>query len=421
MTHPSLLLPRPAPGGSAEPPDRPRGRGRRLAAALVATGLFLSSASPAASQESVEEAREDLLRVEEERLRVKSQVDLLAAEDIEVLEALNAAKELVDRQEARVAAVRQDLRVNIAQMRQKEIAQDYAALDIRTIRQEAVDLAVEAYLRSESEAFEALLGTEDITSGLRKLALLDVVRSSTTDLVDRVRLLEDEHAEAAAELAAVVAGVEALEAQLQEELVALEDQRLEQVLIKKELDIRRQQLQVEYNNWDQEAKSLEAFIQLKIYQEELRRQQEEMRRRARELGVLSTEENAALGFLWPTAGYVGSGYGYRIHPILGGTRFHAGIDMGSVSGQEVYASKSGVVIRSDWAGGYGNVVIVEHGGGFSSLYAHLLSRSVSTGDFVQAGQVVGLLGSTGLSTGPHLHFEIRVNGAAENPLKYLPG
>ena len=391
-----------------------------LAVLAGSVGVIGAPASPVSSQESISEAREDLDRVKEEKLRLQARIDLIDAEDIDVLAALNAAEELVDRQESKVAAVQQELRTTTARMRQKEIAQDWAIKDIADIRNEAKELAVESYLRNEAQNVEALLGTEDITQGLRRLGLLNIVQSNTNDLVDQVRLKEDEHSEAALELSEALQEVQQLEAELNAELAVLEAQRKERLLIKVELDVRRRGLQREYANWDQEARKLENFIRQEIYEEELRKQQEELRRRAEELGVLATAETAALGFLWPTAGYVSSGYGSRLHPILGIVRLHAGIDLGSVQGQGIYASKSGVVIRAEWVGGYGNTVVIDHGGGFSTLYGHLHAYSTKTGEFVQAGQEVGKLGSTGLSTGPHLHFEIRVNGTAEDPLKYLP-
>lgn len=400
----------------------PRATLRLLAVLAVfasTAGLLAAPASPASSQESISEAREDLDRVKEEKLRLQARIDLIDAEDIDVLEALNAAQELVDRQEATVSAVRQELRTTTAQVRQKEISQQYAQMDIAAIREEVKELAVESYLRNEAQSVEALLGTEDITQGLRRLALLNIVQSNTNDLMDQVRLKEDEHSEAVLDISETLREVQQLEAELAAELTVLEAQRQEQLLIKVELDVRRRKLQREYANWDQEARRLGAFIRQEIYEEELRKQQEELRRRAQELGVLATAETAALGFIWPTAGHVTSGYGNRLHPILGIVRLHAGIDLGSALGQSIYASKSGVVIRAEWVGGYGNTVIIDHGAGFSSLYGHLHAYSVTTGDFVNAGQEVGKLGSTGLSTGPHLHFEIRVNGKAEDPLKYL--
>src|SRR5205814_4038671 len=102
--------------------------------------------------------------------------------------------------------------------------------------------------------------------------------------------------------------------------------------------------------------------------------------------------------------------------------FHTGIDIGADYGTPVAAADAGVVslVNLGWGGGYGNYVLVTHGSGFATLYAHLSAISVSEGQGVRRGQVLGAEGSTGFSTGPHLHFEIRLNGAYQNPLSYLP-
>ncbi|GAH90225.1 unnamed protein product, partial [marine sediment metagenome] len=124
-------------------------------------------------------------------------------------------------------------------------------------------------------------------------------------------------------------------------------------------------------------------------------------------------------FAWPVAGRIISGFGYRIHPIFGVRRFHSGIDLVAPYGTLVKAGDGGQVIQAGYFGGYGNSVMLYHGGGFATWYAHLSSINVSIGQFVQRGQVIGLVGSTGWSTGPHLHFEVRINGAPQNPRAYL--
>lgn len=124
-------------------------------------------------------------------------------------------------------------------------------------------------------------------------------------------------------------------------------------------------------------------------------------------------------WVWPTSGHITSGYGYRTHPIYGYRRMHTGLDISGGWGQPIVAANDGLVLAAYCtAGGYGCRVVLDHGGGFASLYAHQSSFAVREGDVVAAGRVIGYVGSTGASTGPHLHFEIRVNGAHTDPRAY---
>jgi murein DD-endopeptidase MepM/ murein hydrolase activator NlpD len=124
-------------------------------------------------------------------------------------------------------------------------------------------------------------------------------------------------------------------------------------------------------------------------------------------------------FMWPVAGRIASGFGMRRHPILGTMRMHAGIDLIAPSGALVKAADGGQIIQAGYDGAYGYSIVVYHGGGFATWYAHLSRILVAVGQNVSRGEVIGLVGATGWATGPHLHFEVRINGAAQNPLGFL--
>jgi murein DD-endopeptidase MepM/ murein hydrolase activator NlpD len=126
------------------------------------------------------------------------------------------------------------------------------------------------------------------------------------------------------------------------------------------------------------------------------------------------------GMTWPARGPVTSGYGWREHPIFGTRRFHAGIDIGAPTGAPIVAAGSGTVVFASSRTGYGNHVIIDHGGGVATLYAHMSSIGASNGQRVAIGDRIGAIGCTGYCTGPHLHFEVRVNGDPVNPMGWLP-
>ena len=126
------------------------------------------------------------------------------------------------------------------------------------------------------------------------------------------------------------------------------------------------------------------------------------------------------GMIWPVNGPITSGFGWREHPIFHDQRFHTGIDIGVPQGTPIKAAGSGVVLFAGVKNGYGNTLIIDHGGGIATLYAHQSALGASVGQPVTRGQIVGSTGCTGYCTGPHLHFEVRVNGEPVDPMGWLP-
>ncbi|MBC6435874.1 peptidoglycan DD-metalloendopeptidase family protein [Nostoc sp. HG1] len=122
---------------------------------------------------------------------------------------------------------------------------------------------------------------------------------------------------------------------------------------------------------------------------------------------------------YPSDGEITSGFGWRMHPILGYQRFHSGVDFGADYGSTIRAADRGVVIFAGWYGGYGNAVIIDHGNNITTLYGHSSGLYVSDGQAIERGQPIAAIGSTGLSTGPHLHFEVRQNGEPVDPMAYF--
>jgi murein DD-endopeptidase MepM/ murein hydrolase activator NlpD len=138
---------------------------------------------------------------------------------------------------------------------------------------------------------------------------------------------------------------------------------------------------------------------------------------AQSSGSSSDSTPSSSGLIWPVNGPVASPFGYRC--LAGLCRMHEGIDIGVGEGTPIHAAASGTVIEAGWEGGYGNLTVIDHGGGLATAYGHQSSFAVSSGQHVSQGQVIGYVGCTGRCFGPHLHFEVRVNGEAVDPLGYL--
>ena len=126
-------------------------------------------------------------------------------------------------------------------------------------------------------------------------------------------------------------------------------------------------------------------------------------------------------FAWPcpSSHYITSSFGNRLHPILKTWKYHTGVDIGASSGKDILAAASGKVLMATTYGGYGNCVMIDHGGGIVTLYGHASRLCVSNGAVVKRGDVIAKVGSTGRSTGPHLHFEVRKDGAYVDPMSYF--
>ncbi len=137
--------------------------------------------------------------------------------------------------------------------------------------------------------------------------------------------------------------------------------------------------------------------------------------------IEATTGGAFLPTIWAHLGKINNEFGFRRNPFGGRTyEFHAGMDIDGERGDSVIAAASGTIIKAEWQGGYGNMIEIDHGNGLVTRYAHLSKIEISIGDAVRRGQLIGLVGSTGRSTGPHLHYELRLNDKAINPRRFLP-
>ena len=197
---------------------------------------------------------------------------------------------------------------------------------------------------------------------------------------------------------------------------------------KNQVALLRQQLLSQKQEYEAEATEENQLIdRLQQQRDALEAAETQLLRDSEQLAGLIRQKLAAQSgivrgtgrFIFPANAAISSGFGNRVHPILGYSRFHAGVDFSASYGSTVRAADSGRVIFSGWYGGYGQAVVIDHGNGLSTLYAHTSRLFVREGQTVEQGQPVAAVGSTGLSTGPHLHFEVRRNGNPVNPMGYL--
>lgn len=201
------------------------------------------------------------------------------------------------------------------------------------------------------------------------------------------------------------------------ENVTAEIKELAQVISTKKEEISEQQQQEQ-----------QVYSSLKERRQEYEKQVAQLEKSSEELTrmILSQQGKggkrvAGSGALdWPLRGRLTSMFGYRRHPYWGGRHMHTGLDIAAPYGRPIKAADSGEVILAKWWDGYGKAVVISHGGNTSTVYGHMSRIYVQDGDNIVKGQIIGLVGSTGYSTGPHLHFEVRKNGKPQNPMGYLP-
>lgn len=224
----------------------------------------------------------------------------------------------------------------------------------------------------------------------------------------------------------LIAELDELSKKIEEEKKELENDKVVVEAAKRQESAHQEQLATSRSAKESRFKLLEKDA--KELQKQLDREKAESDRLEQELKNLSKTStvvyDSTTSFIWPlpsTSKKITCNYGYRTHPVTGvKNSFHTGVDIGNApTGTEIYAVKSGKVITAGWNTAYGNRVIIDHGNGITTMYAHASKLLVSVGDTVTQGQVIAKVGSTGYSTGPHLHFEVRKDGASQNPKNYI--
>lgn len=390
------------------PASRPDTARRRPVGLVIAFLVGVGAVGPVAAQdgESIGDIRREREEARDAEAAALEELELLELEDQKVAEVVAEIQAAVDQQAAQVQLARQQLDAAHAEVEARSRAALEAA-DAIVVTQAAIEeRAVDAFVGTSREA-DPWLTSADLNRTAIRLSLIDFAAGSDRELLAELRRIQAEREDNLRAGEEAEAEAARLEAVLEEELVELEARRAVQADIQAELQGRIDDWQREADQRAREAEELTELIKEK---------------QAEELGFDPGDPGAASveGFIMPTEGAVGSKFGLRLHPIFGTTRMHAGVDIGAPSGQAVWAAKEGRVIFAGVKGGYGNTVIVQHEGNVATLYAHLSAHRTSEGEWVDTGEVIGLIGSTGWSTGPHLHFETRVDGVPKDPELFLP-
>ena len=256
------------------------------------------------------------------------------------------------------------------------------------------------YMYGQISYIDVLLGAKDFSDFLTRMDLFKRVINSDYELVKRVR----EAKRIVEETRAALERQRAFEARLAREA---EEKHLE--LLEKRQDKNALLQKIET---DREV-SQQAYEELIAASAEVERLIRASRYRYQYPG------GGTGSMIWPLYGEITSEYGWRTHPIYGDSRYHSGMDIGGEYGDPIIAAAAGTVIYSGWISGYGYAVIIDHGGGISTLYGHNEALAVGEGQTVSQGQVIAYCGSTGNSTGPHCHFEVREGGEPVDPMGYL--
>lgn len=385
---------------------------RSLLSILVLAAALGAMQLSAGSQQSVGDARAEREQVREEKAAAARELDAARADDEAVFAALTAITSSVNAYQAEIDEAERQLdeaRLQVAAAEEAIVAADQAEAELLD---ELAALAVAGYV-SGGDQPSALFESENISQAIRQESLLDQANGDTTDLLEQLRVVQEDRDLSAVAAAEALEEAQLLEAELAADLVILEQEQAVQAELKLELERR-------VADWESKVADLAAAdAELTEF---IRAQEAAAAAAAGNSGSTAPAPGSpsVSGFQWPVNGSVTSGFGYRIHPIYGTRRLHQGLDISGGSGTPIAAAKGGTVISAGWRGGYGNAVVISHGGGITTLYAHQSSMNVSNGQEVSRGDIIGWVGSTGASTGPHLHFEVRVNGSAVDPRPYLP-
>lgn len=377
----------------------------RLCTKLATLLCLMALLAPAATAQDAGSLRKQIKANQKKITSVRAMLKEANRREKDIAVKLADTKKRKDQAEDELAATQSKLDVAVDKLRKLKMRMRRTTL--RLLRaQKALEARLrDIYMEGEVSYLAVLLQSDDFTDFLNQADYLKIIVRSDAQLISSVR---KHHSD----------------------LDVQRKSARETVVELTELKTRKQQKVDTLARL--RAAQEDLFARLKKHQDRLSSRidslEESSAKKEAQLRALITGQTSAPyvpiprsagAFIYPVNGPVTSAFGYRIHPITGTTRLHTGMDFGVGYGVPVHAADNGVVIHAGWYGGYGNCVIIDHGGGFTTLYAHASALCVSYGQTVKQGQVVSKVGSTGFSTGPHLHFEVRYNGVPIDPMSRL--
>lgn len=397
---------------------------KRLAAAILAgvlavlmIGSTVLGALSMAGAVSKSELKNRLSSIKEQKAQIQRQLESYKADQAEYAgqigtlnnkialteEQMDATQEILDGLDDEIEQTEQELAQTEKTLAEKE---ELFATRIRVM-----------YESGETSYLDVLLSSDSFSDMLSNLEIVSQIMDYDKGVVAEYTALKQSIEQMKATLESDRAQQQSYMDDLADQKSELESDRasLQKLLDKVENDIEYAKKTADKMQADEDKINAEIA--------ELSRKEAEaaLKAAASASSSSSTIVHGTGSMVWPcpTYNYISSGYGYRKHPIAGSRKFHKGIDIASGSGNPVLAADSGTVIKSYLSSSYGNYIVISHGNGVLTGYAHMSRRLVSVGDTVSAGQQIGKVGSTGNSTGPHLHFEVYVNGSTANPMNYV--
>ena len=377
-----------------------------LLASLVLTAF---SSAFAVTQSEIDALKTQQSAVAQQKENLKTKISELQGQMTSAIEkkaALDEQNELA-RQEIELINEQIDLYNKLIEQKAKELEEAKA---VEQEQKEALRVRMRAMEENGKLSYFAILfKATSFTDFLSKLDDISRIMEYDKELEDTYIAARQHVEEVKAEYEATKAEHEATKAELEQKKAELESQiaDAQEVLSSLEADIENYKKQYDANAAQEQA--LRSQVDAAIAQ--LEKQQQEIINSG---GSISSGSGS---FMWPTPSttYVSSPFGTREHPIFHDMRFHSGIDIAAASGATIVAADSGTVVSAIYSSSYGNYVVISHGGGNSTLYAHMSSMAVTSGQTVTKGQTIGYVGSTGWSTGAHLHFEIKIGGQLVDP------